>query len=149
MQPLFQRTDLKRQSSDRLPHRPAPPVPVPGHKPVRRSLRRVPARSSSSPGKCCIIRESRDHYYNGLWQHLLIIEREKIWKPMLLSLLTSLYPSTTGILLVECCYRHAVWQTQIINFNNWINFNVKNKYYIKLIFITTVWAYILNLRITV
>ncbi|KAJ9579096.1 hypothetical protein L9F63_024802, partial [Diploptera punctata] len=42
--PHFQRQDLKRHSSDRLPHRPAPPVPVPGQKPVRRSLRRVPTR---------------------------------------------------------------------------------------------------------
>ena len=57
--PHFKRHDLKRQSSDRLPHRPAPPVPVPGHKPVRRSLRRVAARSSSSPGKNT---SSKDHY---------------------------------------------------------------------------------------
>jgi hypothetical protein len=46
----FQRRDLSRQSSDRLPHRPAPPVPVPGQKPVRRSLHRAQKQSTELPG---------------------------------------------------------------------------------------------------
>jgi hypothetical protein len=46
----FQRRDLSRQSSDRLPHRPAPPVPVPGQKPVHRSLRRAQKQSTELPG---------------------------------------------------------------------------------------------------
>lgn len=45
----FQRRDLSRQSSDRLPHRPAPPVPVPGQKPVHRSLRRAQKQSTELP----------------------------------------------------------------------------------------------------
>ncbi|XP_069693498.1 dynamin-binding protein-like isoform X2 [Periplaneta americana] len=36
----FQRHDVGRHSTDRIPHRPAPPVPVPGQKPVRRSIHR-------------------------------------------------------------------------------------------------------------
>ncbi|KAG8238201.1 hypothetical protein J437_LFUL018084 [Ladona fulva] len=31
---------FRRQGSDRVPHRPAPPIPVPGQTPVRRSLKR-------------------------------------------------------------------------------------------------------------
>ena len=46
----FQRRDLNRHSSDRLPHRPAPPVPVPGQQPVRRSLRRAPKQNTELPG---------------------------------------------------------------------------------------------------
>ncbi|PSN46717.1 hypothetical protein C0J52_00872 [Blattella germanica] len=56
--PQKSKAGLKRQSSDRSPHRPAPPVPVPGHKPVRRSLRRLPVRISSSPE--CISEETRN-----------------------------------------------------------------------------------------
>ncbi|XP_049847527.1 dynamin-binding protein-like isoform X2 [Schistocerca gregaria] len=41
---------LKRQASDRVPHRPAPPVPLPGHKPVHRSIRK-PNKKSVHLGK--------------------------------------------------------------------------------------------------
>jgi len=46
----FQRRDLNRHSSDRLPHRPAPPVPVPGQRPVHRSLRRAQKQSTELRG---------------------------------------------------------------------------------------------------
>jgi hypothetical protein len=46
----FQRRGLNRRSSDRLPHRPAPPVPVPGQKPVHRSLHRVQKQRMVLPG---------------------------------------------------------------------------------------------------
>lgn len=46
----FHRQELSRQSSDRLPHRPAPPVPVPGQKPVHRSTRRFPNQSAALQG---------------------------------------------------------------------------------------------------
>lgn len=37
---------LKRRASDRVPHRPAPPVPLPGHKPVHRSIRKQKMKSA-------------------------------------------------------------------------------------------------------
>jgi len=45
----FRRRDLSRQSSDRLPHRPAPPVPVPGQQPVHRSLCRAQKQNTELP----------------------------------------------------------------------------------------------------
>ncbi|XP_071445121.1 dynamin-binding protein-like isoform X2 [Hetaerina americana] len=54
-----------RQGSDRLPHRPAPPIPMPGQTPVRRTIRRKkrlsPAlsRSDSNTSKIVSSRQSR------------------------------------------------------------------------------------------
>ncbi|PNF35605.1 hypothetical protein B7P43_G02409, partial [Cryptotermes secundus] len=53
----FQRQELSRQSSDRLPHRPPPPVPVPGQKPVHHRLHRAPKQCA--PLSECTVPEEK------------------------------------------------------------------------------------------
>ncbi|XP_046405792.1 dynamin-binding protein-like isoform X2 [Ischnura elegans] len=59
------KVEFRRQGSDRAPHRPAPPIPVPGQTPVRRTIRRKkrlsPAlsRSNSNASRMLASRETR------------------------------------------------------------------------------------------
>lgn len=58
---------LRRTSIDRAPHRPAPPVPIPGQTPVRRSLKRLPRQTSAPCGKCSLKHHTLLFYFHNVF----------------------------------------------------------------------------------